>query len=224
MIIKSGQEPEKERKPDREEVEGRPAAPAAGFAQPASRKGQQDQDGSEQHRLRQGGCEHEIAPLEQPRSTLRPQGQNLGQRAPAEEIAEVGPVVGGRSQVELVARDEGVPLRPEQCLRAGVEVSLAQLVEALGFSGPHPRQVHEIEGACLGELSDHGEIGCTQLAILDDQCRRLPATDHGQPCARVGYTLLLQGHHGGREQLERVTRRHLDPPGCHEQTAGLQHS
>ena len=148
------------RKPsaDQQEV-GAGGAPQAGVG-PAGQqpRRQQDQDQAGQDGHAQRGQLQRPAPVEQTGIALPRRRPERRQGAPAEEVREVGPVVGRRADVEGIAGDEGGTVRPGQRGDAVEEHRLAQEIEAVGGLAGHAGVPAEVEGELLGERVDRGEL------------------------------------------------------------------
>ena len=115
---------------------------------------QQDQHQSRQHGHAQRRQLHWPAPIQQAGTALpcrRPEGW---QGPPAKEVEEVGPVVGGRADIEAIVGDEGGTVRPGQRGDFVEQGRFANKIEPVsGFAG-HARVPAEVEGQRLRKRID----------------------------------------------------------------------
>ena len=150
------------------------------------------------------------------------QCHQLGQRAPAEEIEEVGPVVGGGCQVELVAGDEIGAVGAKECHGAVVKEWRVQEVVAIGLVPAHAGVIGEVEGAGCGERPQVGDLGRREVAVLDHERGRLPATNEHQTVRGFGHPRGFERRDGSGNELERIARRQLQPAAERKHPAGCQ--
>ena len=165
---------------DQQEV-GRGGAAQAGLGSARQHPGGQEDQG---HAEEGGDAERRElqrpAPVEQARVAPARRLPERRQRAPAEEVEEVGPVVRRGADVEGVVRDEGRAARPGQGGDAVEEHRLAQEVEAVGGLAGHGRVPAEVEGELLGERLDRGEVLRLERRAPDEQQHAVPGADQGE--------------------------------------------
>ena len=213
-----------EREPEGEEAgEGRPAPrsrrPAA---RPSSHEeeGEQDEGRARDRRLDEGGGEGEVADREEADPALAAQGEDLGRVRPPEEAPEVGPVVGGGPDVELVAADELFPLRAEEAHRRLAEPGTLHHVVAVGLASLHARYVDEVEGPGAGEGADGRDLPPGERRTARDEGVRVPAPDPREVLRGRLDPFRREGFEQGREEPRPAPRRKLAPAGDRDEPPG----
>ena len=162
---------------------------------------QQDQHEARDNRLDQCRNQHRVAPFEQGQTALLLQRQQFRQCAPLERVEEVRFVVGRRNDVELVAIEECAAFGAEQRDRAVVEIGLRQYVVSIGFGRLDARVVRDVEGAGAAEILERRDVRRRERAILDDECRGLPAADQRELLIRSRDAAFFQRQDRGAEKL-----------------------
>jgi hypothetical protein len=198
---------EEEAQADQEEVDGGGTPQGAAGPPREQPRRQQDERQPGQDGHAQRGQLQRPTPVEQARVALPRRRPERRQRAPAEEVEEVGPVVRGRADVEGVARDEGGPPRPGQRGDAVEEHGLAQEVEPVGGRAGHPGAPADVEGERLGEGVDRGELLRPERRPPDQQQHAVPGPDQHQVPRRLGHAEPFQRLERGQRQLQAVARR-----------------
>ena len=134
-------------------------------------------------------------------------------------MEEIGPVVGGRRDVELVVPRKRAGVAREQSPRASEEIRRVQQVVAIGVRFRHSRHPAEIERAGGGELPDRLDLGRAQKAVLDQEGEGVPAADQRQPPLGRRLALIFQRRPGGGDELQAVAGGDFQPAGDGEKAA-----
>ena len=154
---------------------------------------QQDQREGGERALHQRRRQDDEAPLHQRQAALRAERQQLGQGRPLEGVEEEGAVVGRRRERELVARVEALRVGAEDGdeRRDGIRASARRLWR-LASPAASPGMPDQVERIVFGEGAQACDPARVEGACAYDECRGLPAPDHGEPRGRIGDAARLQ--------------------------------
>jgi hypothetical protein len=164
--------------------------------------------------------QHQVPGFQQRQPALAAQCQDFGQYLPLEEVRKIRPVIRGRLDIKLVARNEAGCISAGECCRGFEEVRPGKHIKPVGLGGQHARVPGEIKGACRAEVTQVRDFRRSKPSVLDQQGAGLPATYQHQLCTRCAIAACLQGLYRRGEQFQRVARRQLDPAADAQVAAG----
>ena len=97
--------------------------------------------------LDQSGDQNEVTPLDQRNAAASAKSQKLGKRAPLEEVEEIWPFVGGRTDEELIAFEEIIAnsLSAEKSGSRIKDIRVVENVVSIGLRSHQPGRVINIE-------------------------------------------------------------------------------
>ena len=213
-----GQAQGKEIEPEAQPVYGSPECA------PAKPERQQDQDGAEDRGLDERRHQDQVAPVEHRGPTLGAQRQEFGQGAPAEKVEEIGPIVSGRRNIELVALGEVGSLRAEEGEGSLVEIFLVELVVAVHVARGDARRPGDVKEVLGREAADGCDVFGRERRLGDEQGCSVPAPDQRQVPAWLGHAIRFKRCGSSGEKLEDVARRHPQPSRDGDDSIRSQHS
>ena len=184
----------------------------------SDRQRHQEQDSRHQQALGEAGREHGGAELDERRALAAELAPHRGQGPPAEEVVEVGLVVGGCAQVEKIVVDEAFAVVSKQ-LAYALEVERAgEDVEAVRLLDGQPGFVAAIKAAALTE-----RFQSAQTLGVEGGCRSedregdpVPEGDKVLPRLKLEPSLRLRDD---VDQPQPVARRGAQPSGQTEDPA-----